>query len=121
MRTDGGTWHEDHGSVSTANREGGHGDDVSDDGEADVDHNKGVHDVITLWFQCEKMHMGERRSIVKTYVTDPCHTHVVASRKDIWRRTKEKGDDRTVSKSLNCPKIFVSIVISPLSRARTYQ
>lgn len=62
--------------------------------------------------------MGEWGGIGKTYVTDPCHTHVVASCKDIWRRTEEKGDDRTVSKGLNCPRIFVSVVISLLSSAR---
>lgn len=57
LGTDRGTRHEDHGSVSTADGERGHGNDVSDDGKADVDHDKGVYDVVALQFQCEKKHM----------------------------------------------------------------
>lgn len=57
LRTDRSTRHEDHGSVSTADGEGGHGNDVSDDGKADVDHDKGVYDVVALQFQCEKKYI----------------------------------------------------------------
>lgn len=57
LRTDRGTRHEDHGSVSTTDGEGGHGNDVSDDGKADVDHDKGVYDVVALQFQCEKKYI----------------------------------------------------------------